>query len=415
MYIRRFRYIALICLMILITSFAPLANGENKVVIHWSDIKAVIDQHPALQVAQSQVDQAYADVRISRHYPNPEAGVSYGRAGGLETDESATVYGLELGIPILSPGTIVYENKAAKSELKAVRNEALALRLQVVKQLKGLFIKATIGQEMVSSLSRSRDQLAHLVTVAGLRVKHGEARPMELTRLEIELEKTEADLAAAKQSLKSSLRSLNIYLGGKLPKGYAVQMAWTKLPTIPSIEVALERFEKSHPELQAALDRITAADAVVSAEYHNLVPELSVGGFYEREMDAQSYGGMLTVEVPIWNWNLGSIAKARAGRFAAKHRSILIQRELADAVEQAHAMAKQAMDRARRYRDKILPKAEETALANERLYQVGQTDIMDLIDARRSLIEIESEMQNAFLEGWMAYLNLTALIGEDDA
>ncbi len=47
------------------------------------------------------------------------------------------------------------------------------------------------------------------------------------------------------------------------------------------------------------------------------------------------------------------------------------------------------------------------------MYRLGETDIIDVLDAHRSLIETEADMLAAFNEGWLAYLDLVALMGGD--
>jgi outer membrane protein, heavy metal efflux system len=384
-------------------------------VVQWADIEALLDQHPTLAATQSEVDAAKAGIRLSRQYPNPEVGVSYGRAEALEGDESAIVWGVEVEIPIDKPGTYINESRASKANWKAAKSEAVMARRGVVRQIKALFFQASIGWERVDSLHQSREQMKQLVDTARLRVTHGEAPPTELTRLEIEFEKVDMDFIEAKQKLGGIHKSLDIWLGGKLPDLYRVQADWTKLPSLPNLETTLNSIEAEHPELYAAKQRILAANSYLRVERNRLLPDLKIGGFYDVELDARAYGGMVAMEVPLWNWNIGGMKKAKAERSAAKHRKVYVIRKLIDSVQEEYTQSSLLIERARRYRDSIVPKARETAKAHERLYKLGETSVMDLLDARRSLIETETEMQDAFLEGWLAYLNLIALIGENNA
>jgi outer membrane protein TolC len=60
----------------------------------------------------------------------------------------------------------------------------------------------------------------------------------------------------------------------------------------------------------------------------------------------------------------------------------------------------------------ILPKAIDVADAMERMYQIGEVDVMNVLDGRRRLIEIESELLEAYLTSQLAYLRLDTLMGE---
>ncbi len=406
----------LLAVIILAVCLIPIPGfGQEQKVVQWADIEVLLDQHPTLLATQSEVDAAKASIRLSRQYPNPEVTASYGRGESLEGDDSAVIWGVEVEIPFDKPGTFINESRAAKANWKAAESEAVMERREVVRQIKALFFQTVIGWERVDSLHRSREQMKQLVETARLRVTHGEAPPTELTRLEIEFEKVDMDFLAARQNLNVVQKSLDIWLGGKLPDVYRVQADWTNLPSLPSLETSMNSIEAEHPELNAAQQRIVAADSLLRAERNRLFPEIKIGGFYDEELDARNFGGMVAIEVPLWNWNIGGMKKARAERSAAKYRKVYLQRELIDSVQQAHTQASQFIERAHRYRDSILPKAKETAKAHERLYKIGETSVMDLLDARRSLIETETEMQDAFLEGWLAYLDLIDLMGDYNA
>jgi outer membrane protein TolC len=149
----------------------------------------------------------------------------------------------------------------------------------------------------------------------------------------------------------------------------------------------------------------------LTAEQWRRLPEIEIGGFYERELDARSYGGAIEIAVPIWNWNSGEVAQARAAKQKAQHGLELKRFEVETALRESHASAVASLEKARSFRDVILPKAAETAAALERMYQVGEVDVMNVLDARRGLIEIEAELLEANLESQLAHLEVIALIG----
>jgi outer membrane protein, heavy metal efflux system len=403
-------------LLILAAGLQPATVfAEQAPVVRWQDIEALLGAHPSLLALQDDVAAAKAGIRLSRQYPNPEVGGSYGRGAALEGDESDIVWGVEVGIPILSPGVYVNETRAAKANFQAEKNQAELTRRGVVHEARFMFYRAAVAQELAVSFARSRNQVKRTANVARLRVDHGEAPPMELTRLEIELEKAEVGLAAAQTNLAGTLRALDLWLGGKLPAGYRVQAEWANLPALPPIDALVAEAQRNHPALLAAGHRVQAAAAELGAERNRLFPELNLGAFYDKELDAEAYGGLLSLEFPLWNWNRGGTKTAKARLSSANHQKTLAQRNLLQAIYEAHAQATLAIETARRYRDAILPKAREVADSGERRYQIGEIAVMDLLDARRNLVEIETEMQDAFLEGWRSYLNLLSMIGETDA
>ncbi len=392
-------------------TLSPAAFGQSDNLLRWSDIESAIDKHPAMKLAEDQAAQAEAEIGVSDQYPNPEVGISLGQGRSIDGSDEALIWGIELQIPIDAPGAYLNDTEAARAGLQAAKFDAVARRLEVVRKLKGLFFRIAIGQEQLRVQQENVSQLERLVEVAQMRVEKGEARPMEAARLEIVLEAQRVDLTTLEKTLESLRENLNVWLGGNLPPGYVVSFDWGKLPRIPDSDVLLGRVLSNHPVVQAASQRILASKATVRAERHRLLPTMNLGGFYDRELDAHNYGGMLSIELPLWNWNQGGIAKAKAMESAALHERELAEKELQADLAEAHAVAFQAIERARRYAEIITPQAHQTAETVEAMYRVGEAGIMDLLDARRTLTETETKTLAAFEGAWLSYLDLITLTG----
>ncbi|MBD3335541.1 MAG: hypothetical protein GF355_08490 [Candidatus Eisenbacteria bacterium] len=379
-------------------------------VIDWNDIEEQLDAHPALSAAAAAVETAAGERAAAGQYPNPELGLEYGRAEPHEGDGGA-VWGVELGVPILSWGSYRGGIRAAAAELDAARQEAAAQRRTVRRQLKGLFWKLIHAQSRMEALDRSQTNLSQLVSLGRLRVERGEARPLEVTRLEIELARVDIDVATTREDLADKRRRLNLWLGSPWPDSFRVAAELTELPRIPSAEAELLAAAREHPEVMAASHRIDAADARVQEQRWKRLPDLSVGGFYEEDLEDHGMGVTLGLSLPVWNWNSGAIQRAQAAEKRARYQYELTQRRIQTAIEENRTQAAAAAASARSLRDIVLPKARDAAETLERMYQVGEVGVMDLIDARRSLIAVELEMLAACRDAQLANEDLQLLIG----
>ena len=396
-------------LAVVVLAAVPARAGEDA-VLTWADIEKAIDRHPAMGLAQSTVEAAGADISLARQYPNPEVGVSVGKSMADAGDEGL-VWGIELSIPIESFGSLYNNIQGSKADRDAAQWEARARRLEVTRQLRGLFLGIAVSQQRLAILRDAVQQLEQLTGVARQRVEQGEARPMERTRLEIELHKAQAYLANAEGALSADRQTLNIWLGGHLPGDYQVAANWDQLPLLPPEQETRQRALKQSPLLQASARRIAAGKARLRAEKHQLFPSMSLGAFYERELEGKSFGGTLSINLPVWNWNSGGIAKARAEARAAEYDRELQRRELVAAVLKTRAAAERSFEQVRQYREAIIPKARQSADALQHMYALGEVGIMDLLDARRSLAETEDEMLAGLEESWELYLDLITLMG----
>lgn len=400
--------VALVCVL-----FVCPDHAHSKQPLHWSDIEDVIDRHPEMQLIKDEVSSAKAEVAISSQYPNPEIGGSIGQSKSHDGKDSALIWGVELEIPIETSGNFYNETRAAKAGLKASKLEAGVRILEIKNKLKGLFYKIAIGQKLLEVQTENLAQLGKLVNIAKKRVELGEAREMEALRLEIEYEKLQLEVNSSKRNLDAVKKGFNVWFGNKLDADYTVEINWQDLPEVPDLNTVVNKTNSQHPLMKAASLRLDASKSLVKAEKHRVLPDLSIGGFYENELDSKSYGGMLSMKLPVWNWNGGSIAKARAENDAAKHEKELLKFELTNSIFEAHSEAVQAISKARAYNSSILPKARKTNKAVGEMYRVGEANIADVIDTRRSQIEIETETLGSYIDGWLAYLNFITLVGGD--
>ncbi len=234
---------------------------------------------------------------------------------------------------------------------------------------------------------------------------------MELTRLEIELEQANVALRDAVESASARRHAFALQLGAELPGEYLVEIDLEDLPALPPLEEVVEKTLNSHPSLKAASSRIDGAAAKHRAEQHRRLPEFALGAFFDRELDAYNYGGMLSLKLPLWNWNSGAIAKASAEEQAARRGAELTRLDLEIAVRDSFAAATRAYRRTRSLSEVILPKLQETSAALEQMYRVGEIGVIDILDARRTQIEVEAELTQAWLASQLAYLNLRVLMG----
>ncbi|MCK4413703.1 MAG: TolC family protein [Candidatus Eisenbacteria sp.] len=405
---------AMVLLPVLASEPGGATPGDPLPEVRWEDIERTLESHPALRVAASEVAVAAAEVAASRQYPNPVLSAGLGRAEALEGEENGRTWALEVAIPILSPGVYRGEIAAAEAEHSAVVHDAESERLAVRGQLKGVFWRILHEQQRRAALRASRDHLARLLEVARLRVEMGEARPIEPNRFEIDLARLEVEIQEVIGRLESEKQILSRLMGGRIPEGFRVQGELSDLPALPPLGEVLECAGSRHPSLLASAARVTVAAARRRSAQAERFPEFEIAGFYEQELDARNYGGALQVSLPLWNWNSGVIERARMEQTLTRrrHEQAMIEREAA--VRRAYAVAEAALERARQFRERVVPKAAETAAALERMYQVGEVDVLDVLDARRWVIETESELLAAYLNIQLGCLELTTLTGGYD-
>ena len=83
------------------------------------------------------------------------------------------------------------------------------------------------------------------------------------------------------------------------------------------------------------------------------------------------------------------------------------------AVIEAQAACETSVAAATRLRNSILPRAETAASTMEKAYRLGEANLLDVIDARRTLLEARSLYLSALAQAHIDRSRLGALIGEE--
>jgi len=389
------------------TSAATVVN------VSWLDVVRLVDQHPRLSAGKLEIDAARAGVNAAGAVPNPTleatGGEGFERAGNGSRGE----WNLTLSMPL---GWIAQRRSkidAARAGVDVAVAETESLRRDALLQLRTLFWSLADQQSAVAALDALQAQTSALVRTVKRRVEKGEARPVEATRVEIELEKVANELETARISLSSRQAELARWL--TVPDGatIAVSAELDALPAAMDRATALARARATHPALAAVRAKTRTLEAEVSTQKMARVPAFSISGFATSELDRQAYGVGLNVDLPIWNWNSAGIAQAEARLSAARKQAASAALEIESEVIDAQAACRSSVATATRQKDKVVPLSATAASTMERTYELGEASLLEVIDARRTLLDSRRLYLSALAQAHVDCSRLDALAGEE--
>jgi cobalt-zinc-cadmium efflux system outer membrane protein len=399
-------------LALLLAANVPTAvAGGVPRLIKWADVEKLIVEHPSLRIARERVRVAEGDLGITRQYSNPELGIRMGKASEYGGPVSKFVWDLELTIPVEWPGKYIYRSRAADEGIKAAVLDLGAERLAVYRDIRALYEAIGYDQETRRTLSGSEEQLARLTAMVRVRVAKGDARPADLARIEAELEELQIEVSRNESEARTRRARLSLWLGDGLPTDYSVEPVLERIPSESELAALLDRSPDDHPAVRAAVARKKQAAASVSAEKHAAAPDLSAGAYYGEDFDSHGFGGLLSLSLPLWNWNLGGISRARAEENAADSQVDLARRRVKEAVIEMAAKARGAFDAVCRYRSEILPRAQRALDDTEALYKAGEIGLTEVLDAKRALLRMQGGYNAVRFELLNAMLDLNVLTG----
>jgi cobalt-zinc-cadmium efflux system outer membrane protein len=345
--------------------------------------------------------------------PNPTFEAGLGRGQARTGNESRAESELALSIPfgwIAQRGSKI---EAAGAEVDVALAESKASRRDVLLQLRTLFWGLAYEQARVGVLETLVAQTSKLAQTVRRRVETGEVRPVEAPLVEIELERVTGELEAARTLLLARQAALARWLAVPPDQTLVANADLSALPLVLDREAALAKARSADPALMivSARSRVLAAD--VRTERKAPIPSFSLRGFATDELDRKAYGVGISVDIPVWNWNTGRIAQAEAKLAAGSRQAEATALEVETAVIEAQGACSASVATAKRFRDNIVPRSETAAFTMERTYQLGEANLLPVIDARRTLLDARRLYLNALAEAQLDCSRLSALAGEE--
>ncbi|MCP4676689.1 MAG: TolC family protein [Deltaproteobacteria bacterium] len=393
-------------------SSALLDGTKIETRVTWNHIVRLAEEHPQIGASQHRVAAAHAAVDAAGAVPNPslEATTAYGQA--IDNSASKVEWGLSLSIPL---GWIAQRRariNAADAGASLEEAQAMALRRDVLLQLRVLFWTLVYQQERVTALIELDNQMSSLASTVKLRVEKGEVRPVEAMRVEVEAEKVAGELEVAGLALAASSKRLAVWLGVRDSKRLVAEANLNQLPEPITPELARQRAGR-HPILDAAKAREQSLAASVTVERRARVPSIAVEVFTDHELDRSAYGVGLAIDLPLWNWNTANIQRSEH-LLAAQRKSREVELlELETLAIEVLSKCRAGVVLATRYNESILPGAQSAAQAIERTYQIGEASLLEVIDARRTLLDTKRQFLSALADAQINCSRLHAIVGKE--
>ncbi|MCU0662617.1 MAG: TolC family protein [Myxococcota bacterium] len=381
--------------------------------VSWSDVVGLLDRHPTLVASQLRTEAAKGAQVKAGAVPNPTLSATLGQGFGRDRQDSRLEWELELSLPLDWAAQRKAKRQSAEAEVDSARALTQSLRREVLQHLGALFWTIAALQAKVAHLEEMEAQTAQLVASVEKRVEKGEARPGEATRIAIELDKVSSELDAERISLSALRSELRLWLGAPADAVVEVRADLRSLPTPTSLDRPASTLRELHPMTAVMAARVRALDAEVTVERRGRMPALAVVGYASSELDRNAYGGGLSLDLPLWSWNQGRIAQAQAMLAAQQSQSQADLLELENRVVAAQAACRSAQKTSERLGHAMVPRARDVAATAQRSYELGEANLLELIDARRTLLEAQGLYLDSLSNAHIECSRLAGLAGEE--
>lgn len=215
-------------------------------------IAAALARQPELQAAREQIAAATGRALQGRKWPNPELELSAEDVpiddGGLS--RSKNLIGVSQTVPF--PGKQSLDANIGSKDVSAIEWEYRSKEIELVREVTKAFSIALAAEKKVAVSEQLLELVRDLADASTKRVAAGGAADHERLRAEIELERANVELAAARRDGNEAQRKLATLMGqAREPVGRLLG-DMRESAELPVHEQACAQMLTRHPSLRAA-------------------------------------------------------------------------------------------------------------------------------------------------------------------
>ncbi len=364
-------------------------------------------QSPALRAEALRVDAARADVRSASALPNPT--LSYGhRRGEREA-------GLEQPLPIFGQRGARIDGARLGVATTAAQVDAAAA--DVLYEAARDFIALLVAQERQTLWAAAQSDLAQAAVVVDGQVQAGARSRYDRARIELQQAQMAMELAKARAMVDDAAAKLASAAALPQWRARAVGSLQTALPgggaTWGDGAALWAQAQQRLPAVRAALAAEAQAEQRIALERREALPTPAVGlSRVRHDADGRYSALSVSVEIPLFDRRQGAIERAQAERAQAQWQReavvVAAQAELQRALEQW----RQRQRLAQTYEQEGLAQLGPLRTMAQDAYLLGQSTILELIDAISAVAERKMEYLELVHEVLLAEWDVRAAAGE---
>ncbi len=376
-----------------------------------SSVARALAQAPELRAAEAEVGARRGELTQAGAWPNPtvelradeKLGIDDG-SGGYKLNQASITQPLPLR-------RLAYQRRAAEASLESAQADRRHRRLQIEARTAHAFhaLQLTAGRQRLAEerlrfaegLRPGTDRLVRYLS------------PLERARLDILRESAHQEVAQAEGKWSEALATFRALLALPPDESLAT-MALTPVGTPAALDQLSERLA-SHPALRAVQLTHAASRAGVDVARAQRFADPTVSVFREQDYLAGSrreYSGvMLGVQIPLWNFNGGGVARAVAEADKAEALLAAQQRDLESRLRQNYLHLGHLIEQAEHYRTRLLVPARQLLDLTRQGFATGEQNGLALVDASNTYFDAQARYLELLHDAWAEAAELRLAAG----
>jgi len=389
--------------ILLITAFLASCSlwcqtAENTALTLEQCISITLQQNPLILSSLQQHQASLA--RISQAKALPQPSINYD--SDLQPkffnfkDSGESYFGLSQSIEF--PGKRHLRGKIASKESNEIMAEIDLLKLDIVFHVKRAFYGLLLAQEKLKYAQQDLELAQDFLKKAELKFDAGDVAKVEALRARVESAKAANEVRSLTNEVRLAKAMLNFLLARKKYAPLEIK-GKLKRPSISlNFEELIKRALSFRPEITRIGYSLEKENLKKKQGYLSYLPDFDLGVSRHRlEGEGTYWDVTLSFPIPLFFWQpkKGEIREAQANVEALKREAEHLKNAITLEVEEAYMNALTASNMIQLFEEEMLTQAEEVYNMFLFSYQEGEIGGIELIEARRTLVETRKSYADA--------------------
>ncbi|QDU60362.1 Cobalt-zinc-cadmium resistance protein CzcC precursor [Planctomycetes bacterium Pan216] len=363
--------------------------------------------NPGLRAAAAAVERQRGLAIQAGLYPNPDVVAGPNQLGNVESQ-----YSVQVAQEFVTKGKLRLDRAAAREAISRADAAYVQRRFELLTTVRKHYYEALAAKRRVEIIEDLTEVAWRSVRAAQQREKGGEGTTTDTLLLTIEAEQN--DVAELKAIAQYDARKNELVAVIGLPEIAISTLEGDLATPLPAFDYALSRQQvvNENAQVQASAAEVRRSRILLRRAVVEPFPNVTVEAGYQYFVGGPNNQALLVfgVPLPVWDRNQGNVRAARAEIAQAVDDLGQVQVELANALATAignYQAATQAVDHIKRL---IQPKAQRVLNITQTAYEQGQLDFLRLLEAEKTLIEVNLSLVDANERRWTAAAEVAGLL-----
>jgi outer membrane protein TolC len=312
-------------------------------------------------------------------------------------------------------GKRLLRGEIASRESDEILSEIDLLKLDLTFEVKQAFYGLLLAQEKLQYAQQDLELAEDFLKKAELKHAAGDVAKVEVLRARVEASKAANAVKVAQNDQRLAAAQLNFYLGWRKFEPIEIQGETQRSLVTLNVEELKQRAFSFRPEIKR-IDFALEREALNKKQaYMSYLPDFDIGiAQHSLAGQPKTWDFTLSFPLPIFFWQpkKGGIAEAEANIESLKREADHLKNTISLEVEEAFTNYLSTSNQIKLFEDEILGQAEEVYSMFLFSFQEGEIGGIELIEARRTLIDAKKSYADAVYNYHVAIAALEKSVGQ---